>query len=465
MKFSKKEIIIGISIILFISLILIIVLLNPIKLKKDNIKLNYKTSYKEPGFEAKKYFQDYTKDVKVEGKVNPKKIGKYKLTYIVKILGITYKKVRIVEVVDDEKPKIILKGDKNTNVCPNKEYEEEGYTVTDNYDKNLKDKVKIKKEKDKIVYTVKDSAGNLGKATRYLTYQDKDKPEITLNGNSTMTIIVGNKYNELSAKATDKCDGDISNEINISGTVNTEKTGTYELIYKVKDKSGNEAETKRTVVVKQVSVYNDGRPGTIYLTFDDGPKDGTTNVILDVLKEEGVKATFFVTNHGPDYLIKREYNEGHTVALHTATHNYATVYASDQAYYNDLYSVQDRVKRLTGYTSTIIRFPGGSSNTVSRKYSPGIMTRLTQSVLDKGFKYYDWNISSGDAGGTTTSSGVYNNVIRGLRKDRANMVLMHDIKTYTRDAIRNIIRYGKQAGYTFERITMNTAMIRQGVNN
>ena len=93
------------------------------------------------------------------------------------------------------------------------------------------------------------------------------------------------------------------------------------------------------------------------------------------------------------------------------------------------------------------------------------MSRLTQEVLNRGFKYYDWNVSSGDAGSTTEASGVYSNVVNGLRHDRVNMVLMHDIKPYTRDAIRDIIRYGKNNGYRFEKITMDTEMITQRVNN
>ena len=160
------------------------------------------------------------------------------------------------------------------------------------------------------------------------------------------------------------------------------------------------------------------------------------------------------------------YVEGHTVGLHTASHNYQTVYSSVDGYYNDLYSVSNRVKRLTGYESKIIRFPGGSSNTVSKKYNVVIMTTLTQDVINKGFKYYDWNLSSGDAaGGNPTSSDIYNYVVNNLRRDRVNMVLMHDIKTYTRDALRDIIRYGKNNGYTFEKITMDTTMIKQKVNN
>ena len=209
-----------------------------------------------------------------------------------------------------------------------------------------------------------------------------------------------------------------------------------------------------------------GKNGTIYLTFDDGPRNGTTNVILDILKEEGVKATFFVTNGGPDELIKREYDEGHTVALHTASHDYATVYASVDAYFNDLNIVSTRVKNITGEESKIIRFPGGSSNTVSRHYCVGIMSTLTQLVLERGYRYYDWNVSSGDAaGGTVTKEMVYSNVVNSLSRDRINVVLMHDIKPYTRDALRDIIRYGKENGYTFERITPATQMVTQRVNN
>ena len=164
-------------------------------------------------------------------------------------------------------------------------------------------------------------------------------------------------------------------------------------------------------------------------------------------------------------MIKRAYDENHTIALHTASHNYAVLYASDEAYFQDLESVQTRVKNITGYTSKIIRFPGGSSNTISRKYSEGIMSRLTKEVLNRGYKYYDWNISSGDAGGTTSSEGVYQNVINNLRHDKVNMVLMHDIKPHTRDALRQIIQYAREQGYIFEKITDTTDMIRQRVNN
>ena len=113
------------------------------------------------------------------------------------------------------------------------------------------------------------------------------------------------------------------------------------------------------------------------------------------------------------------------------------------------------------------RFPGGSSNTVSRKYCKGIMTELTKEMLAKGFKYYDWNISSGDAGGAKNATDVYNNVTKNLSKKRGNMVLMHDFGSNKKglEALPKIIEYAKEEGYTFAKIDDNTPMYAQHVNN
>lgn len=463
MKKEVKIIVISLIIILLMT-VLIIIFKNPIKLNKGNVTIQYKEKYKEPGFSAKKFGKNLKNKVIISNNINNKKLGTYKVTYKLTYNNIDYKKNRIVIVKDTKKPIITLEGNKETDVCPETKYKEEGYKAYDNYDKDITKKVKIKEEKDKITYTVKDSSNNERKIIRKLTYQDITKPEIKLDSEDKINIIEGTKYEE-KVTAIDNCDGDITQNIKTEGSVDTSKIGTYTVKYIISDKAGNENSKEKIVNVIKKPDINSGIPGTIYLTFDDGPKDGTTNVILDILKEENVKATFFVTNNGPDSLIKREHDEGHTVALHTATHNYAIVYASDASFYEDITNVQNRVKRITGETSMILRFPGGSSNTVSRKYSPGIMSRLSKSTLERGFKYYDWNISSGDAGGTTEASGVYNNVVNNLKKDRANMILMHDIKPYTRDALRQIIKFGKENGYTFERITMDTPMITQNVNN
>ena len=152
-------------------------------------------------------------------------------------------------------------------------------------------------------------------------------------------------------------------------------------------------------------------------------------------------------------MILREYQEGHTVALHTNSHDYCYLYSSVDNYFADLYAVQDRVKRITGQESKIIRFPGGSSNLVSADCDGGIhiMSILVDEVQKRGFRYFDWNISSGDAGGTTTSDGVYNNVVSNL-SDGKNVVLQHDIKGFSVDAVERIIQYGLSNGYEFKPI-------------
>lgn len=421
------------------------------------IILNYKEQYREPGYEGVSFNNNITSKVKVTGHVNTKKLGTYILKYTINYKGIKTSTKRVVKVRDLSKPVISLNGNKTTLVCPNTNYNEEGYKAYDNYDGNITKKVEVIKNEEYYLYKVEDSSGNKHEVRRKLIYEDKVKPVIKVKDH--IFINQGDEYNN-KYSALDNCDGDITDKVKVKGNVDINKVGDYNLEYVVSDKAQNQ------ITVKQVvHVTKQDAPGTIYLTFDDGPNEGTTNVILDILKEEGVRATFFVTNNGPDELIKRENDEGHTVAIHTATHNYSNLYSSVDAYYNDLRIVQERILRLTGKKSMIVRFPGGSSNTVSRRYAPGIMSTLTQDLINQGYRYYDWNVNSGDADICRDSACVYNQVINHLSHDRVNMVLMHDIKPYTRDALRDIIRYAKENGYTFATINENTEMIRQRVNN
>lgn len=437
-------------------------LLPNIRLKGSrHIEIDYLSEYKEPGYSAYFLHDDITNQVKVTNNINSKKLGDYKVIYSVDIDGFKRKVVRNVRVTDKTGPVIELTNGTDVHVCPGRKYVEEGYKAFDKYDGDVTDKVQVVTTKDKISYSVRDKHGNTTSIKRNIIYEDKKKPEITLNGDNIVYMFIGDTYQDSFVNVVDNCDSNLQDSVKVSNNVNTSEAGSYQVTYTVKDSSGNENSITREVIVSE-----HGKNGTIYLTFDDGPKNGTTNVILDILKEEGVKATFFVTNSGPDELIKRAYDEGHTIALHTASHTYSIVYASVDSYFNDLNIVSERVKNITGVESKIIRFPGGSSNTVSRKYSSGIMSYLTSEVLKRGYRYYDWNVSSGDAaGGSPTASMIYDNVVSNLSKNRVNMVLMHDIKTYTRDALRDIIRYGKENGYVFDKITQDTEMITQRVNN
>ena len=217
--------------------------------------------------------------------------------------------------------------------------------------------------------------------------------------------------------------------------------------------------------IREIDTGGEIKKGSIYLTFDDGPREDTTGMVLDMLKKYNIKATFFVTSSGPDYLIKRMYDEGHTVGLHTDSHRYDYIYSSVSKYFNDLNRISDRVKRITGVDSKIIRFPGGSSNTVSKKYSVGIMKKLSYLVLSRGYRYFDWNVDAMDASSAKTSMDVYRNVTSHLSKNRANVVLMHDTKMITAVALEDIIKYGLDNGYTFSRIDMNTYMVRHTIKN
>ena len=339
-------------------------------------------------------------------------------------------------------------------MCPNSIYEDEGFNAYDEYDGDLTNKVNVQQLEDEIIYEVSDSSGNKEKVHRLLIREDKEAPSITLKGSGTTYIRYGNTYNEYGYEVSDNCD--LEPKVEISGDVDTSKEGTYTLTYTVTDSSGNV-----TTIERKIIVYVDNRIGLVYLTFDDGPSgSGTTEQILNILKEEGVKATFFVTGYGPDSLIKREYDEGHKIALHTYTHEYSDVYSSVDNYYNDLNKISDRVYNITGQRSNIIRFPGGSNNTVSNRYSYGIMNILTRDVTEKGYIYFDWNVSAEDAGGCSTSDCVYNGVVNYLSKDRVNVVLMHDVKWHTANALKDIIKYCKQNGFVFDVLSESTYQVK-----
>lgn len=205
-----------------------------------------------------------------------------------------------------------------------------------------------------------------------------------------------------------------------------------------------------------------------YLTFDDGPSS-ITHSVLDILKKYNVKATFFVINSG-NYnkaTLQREVNEGHTIGLHAYDHNYAIAYKDDNSYLDGIDKLRAKVKADTGFDSHYIRFPGGSSNTISKRYSKGIMSRITKTAKQRGYKYYDWNVDDDDAGRARTADDCYNNVIKELRPNRSNIVLMHDFGTNKKilEALPRIIEYCQKNGYTMLPIDYNTPEIHHGISN
>lgn len=163
----------------------------------------------------------------------------------------------------------------------------------------------------------------------------------------------------------------------------------------------------------------------VYLTFDDGPSSGTDE-ILDILAEYDIKATFFVVGKKGEWAedaYRRIVEEGHTLGMHSYTHDYQQIYASLDAYTEDLLKLQGYLYDITGVESVYVRFPGGSSNRVSHTD----MRELIAWLEEEGFTYYDWNISSQDASGVRlTPEQIVDNCLEGIEKKDNVIILMHD---------------------------------------
>lgn len=410
--------------------------------------------------------KDVNAKVRLSGRVDTDKPGTYKRTVTASFLWFTARKVQTVEIRDQERPVITLQTVEGSYTLPNHEYEEEGYTAKDNCDGDLTDKVTVRQEKGVVIYAVRDKAGNYTEVLRKINYQDYDAPVITLKGEAAPTIMAGGTYAEPGYTAVDNADGDITDKVVVKADYNTYVPGTYDITYTVSDTFGNETVVTRQLTIQgrqnSTTVVPDGK--IIYLTFDDGPSYHTPR-LLNILAKYNVKATFFVVGTASIGYIDDIHAGGHTVALHTNTHNFKSVYSSVDAYYEDLYAIQNKVYNATGVRSNLIRFPGGSSNTVSRNYCKGIMSQLTKSVEALGFRYFDWNVDSYDAGGAYTAEQVFKNVTNGVKGNRYSVVLQHDIHGFSVDAVESIIQWGLANGYTFLPLTNTSPTAHHGVNN
>ena len=421
---------------------------------ESEMTLEYGTAFEDPGAQGF-YWEEKTPDEKqpaqvtVESDLDETKLGTYTVTYTVQWEEAMQTMTRTVHIVDTIAPEITLVADPNRLTLPGEKYEEEGFTATDNYDGDITAQVQRTEEEDRIIYTVKDSSGNETTVVRSV-FRDEEAPVLTLKGSKVMTVISGMGWKEPGYSATDNVEGDISRNVKITGSVDPNKIGTYYLTYRVSDGSGNTAELKRTVVVRDL-VYGEPNGKVIYLTFDDGPSKHTPQ-LLETLDKYGAKATFFVVGTSRVDLLDDIAAGGHALAIHTMTHKYDQIYASEEAFFADLTGMRELIKQYSGVDTTLMRFPGGSSNSISKKICPGIMTTLTKRVVEEGYYYFDWHVDSNDAGGAKTSDKIAENVITGIQnkpKSTQLVVLQHDIYQASVEAVEQILIWGLENGYTF----------------
>ncbi|MBU3804188.1 MAG: polysaccharide deacetylase [Candidatus Cellulosilyticum pullistercoris] len=201
-----------------------------------------------------------------------------------------------------------------------------------------------------------------------------------------------------------------------------------------------------------------------YLTFDDGPSDNTTK-ILDFLKANNIKATFFVIGKdNMDDIYKRIVDEGHTLAIHSNTHDYKGIYQSVDTFMEDINTLANHLEKVTGVRPTIMRFPGGSNNTVSQRYGgEGLMDQIIETINEAGYTYFDWNVDSMDASASHQDKNVIiNSVLNGAANKKEAIILMHDAaaKTTTVEALPQIVEGLRKKGFVFDKITNETPTIQ-----
>lgn len=233
------------------------------------------------------------------------------------------------------------------------------------------------------------------------------------------------------------------------------------LVFKCNDKviaAGNEAFEKSDFIPFE---ENENQK-VAYLTFDDGPSKNTIR-ILDILDTYKIKATFFVmANTTPEGMLgyKEMIKRGHTIALHTYSHEYNKIYTSSTTFFENIKKLESFLWENFSIKTNVIRFPGGSRNQSSKIYGgSNIMNRIIEECEVKGYRYFDWNIDSKD--GISPTISVYtitSQVLNGAKGKEKAIILLHDLNAMnnTVTALPTIIKGLKEQGFTFDVISDQT---------
>ncbi|MCR5843611.1 MAG: polysaccharide deacetylase family protein [Oscillospiraceae bacterium] len=439
---------------------------------ENEMTIEFGSPYVEPGIYAvtagKLFGESQTRlPLHTEGNVDSGRLGTYVLRYTVHYAFSDYSVERRVNVVDTTPPVIELKHIEGYEPTWMTGYAEEGYVAYDACDGDLTGYVLRTRLEDRVLYSVSDSSGNMAHTERMLPELNYQPPVITLLGDANTVIQARLWYQDPGASVLDARGNDLSDYLVTDGAVTPWLTGDYRITYSLTSEYGETISASRNVRVVPVGLPETVTPAekTIYLTFDDGPGPYTER-LLEVLDRYGAKATFFVTAQDDRYLdqIGRAFRAGHSIGVHSSSHNYNYIYASEQDFFDDFFSMEEIIYQQTGSYTQLFRFPGGSSNTVS-SFNPGIMTRLSKIMNDLGYQFFDWNVSSGDAGETTSTAQVIRNIEDGCSGKKASVVLQHDIKEFSVAAVESVLQWGQANGYSFKALQLDSPGAHHGLNN
>lgn len=218
--------------------------------------------------------------------------------------------------------------------------------------------------------------------------------------------------------------------------------------------------------IQTSSIVNSSINKIAYLTIDDGPSKNTEK-ILKILDNYNIKATFFVVGpkcHLKDTLLKKIVESGHSLAIHSYEHNYNYIYASKENYLKDFYNCLEWIKSITGFTPTIYRFPGGSSNTIANK---PLIKDIIKALSEKGFTHADWNVDTLDSYMKDEPYKITKNALTAINKNENNhhynqTILIHDDikKPSTITALPSLIEKVIAKGYTFKTLNEKSNIIQ-----
>lgn len=233
----------------------------------------------------------------------------------------------------------------------------------------------------------------------------------------------------------DSLESDLNSYVNIDESIAKIKSEYFSSIKNLEDKIINGESDKKIA----------------YITFDDGPYYNTYKV-LDILDENNVKATFFTISANGEYcydnksencfnLYKEYYKRGHTIANHTYTHAiFKGLYNSSDSFMDAIERQEEHIKNLTGYTTNITRFPGGSAS--AGKFKNDIISKLRE----RGYGWVDWSAGDGDGGGLSSRDQAWNNFVSTIN-DKIEVILFHDYNKYTTAILPDVIKYLRDNNY------------------
>ncbi len=223
---------------------------------------------------------------------------------------------------------------------------------------------------------------------------------------------------------------------------------------------------KQDYIIDKLNTKNMWHNKVVYLTFDDGPS-WITPKILDILKTENIKATFFVVGSAilsNEVTMKRMVEEGHVIGNHTYSHDYKYIYRSIHNFFIDFKKCEEKIFEATSIRPKIIRLPGGSNNKIHKLYGPNnLMYKITKILESDGYVVFDWNADSKDSSQALhCSDQIVDNTLKYISRQNNAIVLFHDcsLKTNTLQALPIIIDKLKFLGCSFDILSTNSFKVK-----